>query len=101
MTAAQRQRDKLRAWCVLFVVLSLLLPNAPAMVNSGGWHRHRTDRLYRLSARDFATLPRSLAERIHTDIRRWSAIAHGGYFTAMEQPDALPEEVRASFRPLC
>jgi pimeloyl-ACP methyl ester carboxylesterase len=44
--------------------------------------------------------PRSVAERMYTDIRRWSEMPRGGHFAAMEQPDALADEVRAFFRPL-
>jgi microsomal epoxide hydrolase len=44
--------------------------------------------------------PRSLAARTFADIRRWSVMSRGGHFAAMEQPDALAEEVRAFFRPL-
>ncbi len=44
--------------------------------------------------------PRSLAERVYTDIRRWTEMPRGGHFAAMEQPDALAHEVRAFFRPL-
>jgi microsomal epoxide hydrolase len=44
--------------------------------------------------------PRSLAERTYTDIRRWSVRERGGHFAAMEQPEALAEEIRAFFRPL-
>ena len=44
--------------------------------------------------------PRSLAERTYTDIRRWSVMPRGGHFSALEQPEALADEVRAFFRPL-
>jgi pimeloyl-ACP methyl ester carboxylesterase len=44
--------------------------------------------------------PRSLAARTYTDIRRWTVMARGGHFAALEQPDALADEVRALFRPL-
>jgi microsomal epoxide hydrolase len=44
--------------------------------------------------------PRSLAERTYTDIRRWSAMPRGGHFAALEQPEALANEVRGFFRPL-
>ncbi len=44
--------------------------------------------------------PRSMAARTYTDIRRWQTMPRGGHFAAMEQPDALAEEVRAFFRPL-
>jgi hypothetical protein len=44
--------------------------------------------------------PRSLAGRTFTDIRRWSVMPRGGHFAAMEQPDALAQELREFFRPL-
>jgi microsomal epoxide hydrolase len=44
--------------------------------------------------------PRSVAERTFTDIRRWTRMARGGHFAAMEQPLALAGEIRAFFRPL-
>ncbi|MFO1071643.1 MAG: alpha/beta fold hydrolase [Geminicoccaceae bacterium] len=44
--------------------------------------------------------PRSAAERMFKDIRRWTPMARGGHFAAMEQPEALAEEIRAFFRPL-
>jgi microsomal epoxide hydrolase len=50
--------------------------------------------------REILRPPRSLAERSFGDIRRWSVMARGGHFAAMEQPDALAREVRAFFRPL-
>lgn len=50
--------------------------------------------------REILRPPRSLAERAYTDIRRWSVMKRGGHFAAMEQPQALAEEVRAFFRPL-
>lgn len=50
--------------------------------------------------REILRPPRSLAARTFTDIRRWSVMPRGGHFAAMEQPDALAQEVRAFFRPL-
>ena len=44
--------------------------------------------------------PRSLAERVFRDIRRWSVMPRGGHFAAMEQPEALAQEIRELFRPL-
>ena len=44
--------------------------------------------------------PRSLAARMFSDIRRWSVMPRGGHFAAMEQPQALAEEIRAFYRPL-
>ena len=43
--------------------------------------------------------PRSVAERIYTDIRRWTVMKKGGHFAALEQPQPLAEEIRAFFRP--
>jgi len=42
--------------------------------------------------------PRSMAERMYTDIRRWTVMPKGGHFAALEQPEALAEEIRAFFR---
>ncbi len=50
--------------------------------------------------REILKPPRSLAERMFTDIRRWTVMKKGGHFAAMEQPDALANEVRAFYRPL-
>jgi microsomal epoxide hydrolase len=44
--------------------------------------------------------PRSVAERVYSDIRRWTVMPRGGHFAAMEQPEALAAEIRAFFRPL-
>ncbi|MEP7058684.1 MAG: epoxide hydrolase family protein [Caldimonas sp.] len=44
--------------------------------------------------------PRSLAARTYTDIRRWTPMARGGHFAAMEQPEALAREIAEFFRPL-
>ena len=44
--------------------------------------------------------PRSLAEPMFTNIRRWTVMPKGGHFAAMEQPEALAEDVRAFYRPL-
>jgi pimeloyl-ACP methyl ester carboxylesterase len=43
--------------------------------------------------------PRSLAARTFANIRRWSVMPRGGHFAAMEQPEALAEEIREFFRP--
>ncbi|MGO9423315.1 epoxide hydrolase family protein [Roseiarcus sp.] len=51
--------------------------------------------------REILRPPRSVAEKTFTDIRRWTVMPKGGHFAAMEQPDALADDVRAFFRPLC
>jgi pimeloyl-ACP methyl ester carboxylesterase len=50
--------------------------------------------------REILRPPRALAARTYTDIRRWSVMPRGGHFAALEQPEALANEVRAFFRPL-
>jgi len=44
--------------------------------------------------------PRRAAERVFTDIRRWSVMPKGGHFAALEQPELLAGEVQAFFREL-
>ncbi|MCU0868985.1 MAG: epoxide hydrolase 1 [Burkholderiales bacterium] len=44
--------------------------------------------------------PRWLAEKMFTDIRRWTQHDRGGHFAALEQPDVLAHEIREFFRPL-
>jgi microsomal epoxide hydrolase len=50
--------------------------------------------------REILRPPRSVAEQTFTHLHRWSVMERGGHFAAMEQPDALADEIRASFRPL-
>jgi pimeloyl-ACP methyl ester carboxylesterase len=50
--------------------------------------------------REIIRPPRSLAARTYSDIQRWSVMPRGGHFAALEQPEALANEVREFFRPL-
>jgi len=50
--------------------------------------------------REILRPPRSLAQRMYTDIRRWSVMPKGGHFAALEQPALLAQEVREFFRGL-
>ena len=50
--------------------------------------------------REILRPPRAAAERVFTDIRRWSVMPQGGHFAALEQPEALAREIRAFYRPL-
>jgi pimeloyl-ACP methyl ester carboxylesterase len=50
--------------------------------------------------REILKPPRSAAERVFTDIRRWTVMPKGGHFAALEQPALLADEVRAFFREL-
>jgi pimeloyl-ACP methyl ester carboxylesterase len=49
--------------------------------------------------REIVRPPRSLAERVY-NIQRWTRMARGGHFAALEEPEALAAEIRAFFRPL-
>ena len=50
--------------------------------------------------REILRPPRTLAARSFSDIRRWSVMPRGGHFAALEQPEALAQEIREFFRPL-
>jgi hypothetical protein len=39
------------------------------------------------------------AERFF-NVQRWTPMASGGHFAAMEEPELLAEDIRAFFRPL-
>jgi pimeloyl-ACP methyl ester carboxylesterase len=55
---------------------------------------------YAAFPREILRPPRSMAERVYTDIRRWTVMPRGGHFAALEQPAALAEDIAAFFRPL-
>lgn len=42
--------------------------------------------------------PREFAERNLKNIKRWTVLAHGGHFAAMEFPELMAEDMRAFFR---
>lgn len=44
--------------------------------------------------------PRALAAKTYTDIRRWTVMPKGGHFAALEQPEALAQEIHAFFADL-
>lgn len=44
--------------------------------------------------------PRSFAQKVYTDIRRWTTLPQGGHFAALEQPEVLATEIIEFFRPL-
>ena len=39
--------------------------------------------------------PRALAEKTYTNIRRWATMQRGGHFAALEQPQALANEINS------
>jgi microsomal epoxide hydrolase len=55
---------------------------------------------YAAFPREILRAPRSLAARTYTNLQRWTVMSRGGHFAAMEEPDALADDVRAFFRPL-
>ncbi|MCC5576480.1 epoxide hydrolase [Microtetraspora sp. AC03309] len=48
----------------------------------------------------YANIPRSLTERLCTDLRHWSTPERGGHFMAHEEPEQVADELRTFFRPL-
>ncbi|HEX6240506.1 MAG TPA: epoxide hydrolase, partial [Polyangiales bacterium] len=70
-----------------------------------GWPFARDARIevplgYAEFPREILRPPRSMAERVYTNIQRWTRMPRGGHFAALEQPEALAAEIRAFFRPL-
>jgi pimeloyl-ACP methyl ester carboxylesterase len=49
--------------------------------------------------KDLSHPPREWAERFF-NVQRWTEFPKGGHFAAMEQPEALAEDIREFFRPL-
>jgi microsomal epoxide hydrolase len=47
--------------------------------------------------REIVRPPRSMAEQ-RLNIQRWTTMANGGHFAALEQPEALTADIRAFFR---
>jgi len=50
--------------------------------------------------REIIRPPRSIAERVYADLRRWTRMPAGGHFAALEEPEALAADLRAFFRDL-
>jgi pimeloyl-ACP methyl ester carboxylesterase len=71
----------------------------------GSWPRYRKARRSRCPPgtssfpRRSCGLPRSVAERTYTQIRRWTKPDRGGHFAALEQPEVLAHEVQEFFAP--
>ncbi len=62
-------------------------------------HRISVPTGYCAFPREILRPPRSMAQATY-NLQRWTPMPRGGHFAAMEQPDALTDEVRAFFRPL-
>jgi len=48
--------------------------------------------------RDVRRVPRSWAERVYSNIERWSVMPSGGHFPGLEEPGSLTTELREFFR---
>lgn len=58
-----------------------------------------TPAAFALFPKDLSSPPREWAERFF-NVQRWTEFPRGGHFAALEQPQALVEDLRAFFRPL-
>ncbi len=81
------------------VVLHLLFPRSPTLDDPDG-AAVTAPTAYAEFPKEMLHPPRSLAEPMFTNIRRWTIMPKGGHFAAMEQPDALAEDVRTFYRSL-
>ena len=52
---------------------------------------------FALFPKDISQPPREWAERFF-NVQRWTEMAHGGHFAAMEEPELLAEDIRVWFR---
>jgi pimeloyl-ACP methyl ester carboxylesterase len=52
---------------------------------------------FALFPKDISQPPREWAERFF-NVQRWTEMAHGGHFAAMEEPELLAEDIRIWFR---
>lgn len=48
--------------------------------------------------KDIVPAPREFAERFF-QVERWTEMPRGGHFAAMEEPELLMDDIRATFRP--
>jgi pimeloyl-ACP methyl ester carboxylesterase len=60
------------------------------------WHPVRVPAGFTIFARDLSPPPREWADRGYANIVRWTDVAHGGHFPAVENVDLLAEEIRSA-----
>jgi pimeloyl-ACP methyl ester carboxylesterase len=60
-------------------------------------HSSKVPAAFALFPKDISQPPREWAERFF-NVQRWTEMAHGGHFAAMEEPVLLAEDIRAWFR---
>jgi microsomal epoxide hydrolase len=58
-----------------------------------------TPTAFAMFPKDISSPPREWAERFF-NVQRWTEFPNGGHFAALEQPQALVDDLRAFFRPL-
>lgn len=71
--------------------------HAPWPIGDG--QRVEVPTAYAAFPKEIVRPPRSWAERVY-NIRRWTTMPSGGHFAALEEPQALVDDVRAFFRDL-
>ena len=60
----------------------------------------RAPTAYASFPREILHPPRAWVERTYPNIQRWTTMAAGGHFAALEEPEALARDMRAFFRAL-
>ena len=73
------------------------LPGQPWPIADG--QRVEVPTAYAAFPKEIVRPPRSWAERVY-NIRRWTVMPAGGHFAALEEPQALVDDLRAFFRDL-
>jgi len=71
--------------------------HAPWPIGDG--QRVEVPTAYAAFPKEIVRPPRSWAERVY-NIRRWTVMPSGGHFAALEEPQALVDDLRAFFRDL-
>lgn len=65
-----------------------------------GWlGSDRTPTAFAIFPKDLSQPPREWAERFY-NVQRWTKMTKGGHFAALEEPEALAQDMREFFRPL-
>jgi microsomal epoxide hydrolase len=55
---------------------------------------------YAAFPREILHPPRTWVSRVYPNLQRWTEMKRGGHFAALEEPEALADDIRAFFRPL-
>ena len=79
------------------ITVWLQLYHAPWPIGDG--QRVEVPTAYAAFPKEIVRPPRSWAERVY-NIQRWTVMPSGGHFAALEEPQALVDDLRAFFRDL-